>query len=88
MDVLVADDDPGVRTTLRTLLERRGFNVIEAIDRAQAITKLTGSLVDAASTDLLGRGPTASTCCAERAAEHRWGLSRTTLIDKVKRLAA
>ncbi len=53
MDVLVADDDPGVRVTLRTLLSRRGFNVIEASNGAEAVERLSATPVDVVITDLM-----------------------------------
>jgi DNA-binding NtrC family response regulator len=53
MDVLVADDDSGVRVTLRTLLTRRGFNVIEATNGAEAMERLGATPVDVVITDLI-----------------------------------
>ncbi len=53
MNVLVADDDPGVRVTLRCLFERRGFGVIEAADGAEAIARLNARQVDVVITDLV-----------------------------------
>ncbi|HVV50726.1 MAG TPA: sigma-54 dependent transcriptional regulator [Polyangia bacterium] len=53
MDVLVADDDPGVRVTLRTLLARRGFNVLEATNGAEAVEVLVAKPVDVVITDLV-----------------------------------
>jgi len=53
MNVLVADDDPGVRVTLRCLFERRGFSVIEAADGAEAIARLNSRQLDVVITDLV-----------------------------------
>ena len=53
MDVLVVDDDSGVRVTLRGMLARRGFNVIEAADGAAAIARLNTGPVDVVITDLV-----------------------------------
>lgn len=52
MDVLVADDDPGVRATLRALLARKGFTVIEAADGVGAMERLRTTPVDVVITDL------------------------------------
>jgi two-component system cell cycle sensor histidine kinase/response regulator CckA len=41
--VLIADDEPSVRNTVRRLLERRGANVEVAIDGSDAEQKLDGS---------------------------------------------
>lgn len=40
--VLVADDDAGVRFTLKNLLEDEGLRVVEAVDGQDALTKLNG----------------------------------------------
>lgn len=40
--VLIADDEPSVRTTVRRLLERRGANVEVAVDGSDAEQKLDG----------------------------------------------
>src|SRR6185503_15143159 len=53
MDVLVADDDAGVRLTLRSMLARRGFNVIEAADGVEAIARLSAGPIDVVITDLV-----------------------------------
>src|SRR5262245_22552441 len=37
VDVLIADDDPLVRQTLRSLLERRGYRCAEAENGRQAV---------------------------------------------------
>lgn len=50
---MVADDDPGVRVTLRGMLSRRGFNVIEVANGAEAIERLSGTAVDVVITDLV-----------------------------------
>jgi two-component system, NtrC family, response regulator AtoC len=53
VDVLIADDDPSVRSLLRTLLSRRGYGVIEAEDGVLAIEKLAARPVDVVITDLV-----------------------------------
>ena len=53
MDVVVADDGAGVRVTLRGMFSRRGVNVIEAANGAEAIERLSGAAVDVVITDLV-----------------------------------
>jgi two-component system response regulator AtoC len=53
MEVLVADDDPGVRVTLRAMLSRRGYTIIEAADGAEAVEALRARPVDVIITDLI-----------------------------------
>ena len=50
--VLVVDDEPRVRFTLRAILEDEGFEVLEAEDGAQALACLDGRAVDLVITDL------------------------------------
>jgi two-component system, NtrC family, response regulator HydG len=50
--VLVADDDPGVRYTLREILESEGLAVEEAADGAEALAKLEAAPVPLVVTDL------------------------------------
>jgi DNA-binding NtrC family response regulator len=53
VEVLIADDDPSVRTLLRKILARSGYGVIEAEDGAGAIDKLGTNAVDVVITDLV-----------------------------------
>ncbi len=39
-DVLIVDDDPGVRERLRATLERQGWSVIEAVNGQEALVKV------------------------------------------------
>ena len=39
--ILVADDDDVIRGLVRTLLERAGYSVIEAVDGAEAVKKFS-----------------------------------------------
>jgi len=50
--VLIADDDPSIRTALRATLEAEGFDVIDAIDGRQAMEALLRETVDVAILDL------------------------------------
>jgi len=40
-DILIVDDDPGILSTLREILERNGFTVETSADAADAIKKIT-----------------------------------------------
>jgi two-component system, NtrC family, response regulator HydG len=50
--VLVVDDDPGVRYTLREILEAEGVTVDEAADGAEALAKLEANPAPLVITDL------------------------------------
>jgi CheY-like chemotaxis protein len=50
--VLVADDDAGIRTALRALLEADGFAVTEVADGRAAVAELSRGGVDLAILDL------------------------------------
>jgi DNA-binding response OmpR family regulator len=50
--ILVIDDDPAVRTAIRTLLERRGIEVLVADNGATGIKHLEYSTIDAAIVDI------------------------------------
>ena len=49
--ILVIDDDTAVRTTVRLLLERAGYEIVEAADGKEASRMLDG--LDLVITDLL-----------------------------------
>jgi DNA-binding response OmpR family regulator len=49
--ILIIDDDTAVRTTVRLVLERAGYETVEAGDGREGIRKLDG--VDLVITDLL-----------------------------------
>ena len=51
--VLVADDEPAVRLTIRHMLESSGYKVLEAADGKQAIAALSQEPVDLLLTDLV-----------------------------------
>ena len=50
--VLVADDDPSVRSLLRVVLEDDGYRVVEAVDRHSALAMLHSGYPDVALLDL------------------------------------
>ncbi len=51
--VLVADDDGAIRGLVTSVLRRRGFEPIEAVDGQDAIEKLDGDPFDALVLDLM-----------------------------------
>jgi PAS domain S-box-containing protein len=51
--ILVADDEPRVRTSLRQMLEQGGHEVIEAVDGKQGLRQALGGQVDLVITDLV-----------------------------------
>ena len=51
--ILVADDEPGVRTFLRKVLEGRGYEVIEAANGKEAVKQVRSQKVDLLITDLV-----------------------------------
>lgn len=51
--ILVIDDDPEIRSTLKKLLERSGHEVVIAADGRGAETALSGSSFDLMVTDIV-----------------------------------
>jgi len=51
--ILVADDEVGVRSFLRTVLEDGGYEVLEAVNGKQAVEKVRAGLADLLITDLV-----------------------------------
>jgi CheY-like chemotaxis protein len=50
--VLLVDDEPKVRTLLRTMLEGAGYEVAEAADGAEALRSFRGQRTDVVLCDL------------------------------------
>ncbi len=50
--ILIVDDEPEVRTLLRTGLEGEGFEVVEAADGRQALTVIEAEHIDLVTLDL------------------------------------
>lgn len=50
--ILIADDEPSIRRTLREILEYEGFGVEEAVDGEEAIAKAVGGSVDLLLLDI------------------------------------
>lgn len=51
--VLVADDEPAIRTLVAHMLRRAGFDPVEAVDGQHAIEQLDGGSFDAVVLDLM-----------------------------------
>jgi CheY-like chemotaxis protein len=51
--VLVADDDPGIRLLLVTLLRRRGLRLLEACDGSEALAAMRAGSADLVVLDLM-----------------------------------
>ncbi|MEU0882012.1 response regulator transcription factor [Lentzea sp. NPDC005914] len=91
MRLLVVDDDPDVRDSLRRSLEFEGYEVTTAADGAEALRRLTG--VDLAILDLMMPGVDGSEACRRlRAAGERLPVlmltARDALGDRVTGLDA
>jgi two-component system, cell cycle sensor histidine kinase and response regulator CckA len=54
--VLVAEDEPAVRSFIRRVLERKGFDVLEAANAEEAIRLFSGRTVDVLLTDMVMPG--------------------------------
>jgi len=50
--ILIADDDPSIRTALRATLEAEGYWVMDVVDGREAIEALAREIVDVAILDL------------------------------------
>jgi two-component system response regulator AtoC len=50
--ILVVDDETGMRHMLRLVLEREGFQVVEAVDAESALLRLEGGDIDVALCDI------------------------------------
>lgn len=54
--ILIADDDHDIRDLVATKLRRAGYDVVTAIDGAEALRALEGSRVDLAVLDIMMPG--------------------------------
>ncbi|HUI70059.1 MAG TPA: response regulator, partial [Spirochaetia bacterium] len=50
--ILIIDDEPGIRTVLRDILEDEGYSVIDAEDGIQGLAELAANPVDAVFLDV------------------------------------
>jgi two-component system cell cycle sensor histidine kinase/response regulator CckA len=73
--ILLAEDDPGVRMLIASILSRRGYRVIEAIDGREALARCEGTTEPIALlvTDVVMPG-LGGAQLAERVAELRPGI--------------
>jgi two-component system chemotaxis response regulator CheY len=51
--MLIVDDDAQIRTVLRSMLEREGYDVIEAADGREGLTRYQATPIDVILLDLL-----------------------------------
>jgi len=51
--ILVADDEPDVRTLIRTVLKEEGFDVVEAVDGLKAINIIKKGNIDLIVLDIM-----------------------------------
>ena len=70
--VLVVDDDRSTRTTVRLVLQRKGFVVEEAVDGFDAISKLAYTLPDAILLDGIMPRMDGFTLCAHLKSHSDW----------------
>lgn len=54
--ILVVDDDEGVRDYLRSILEREGYEVADAVDGESAVERFRESSADLIITDIIMPG--------------------------------
>ena len=72
--VLLVEDEVAVRMACRRILERAGFNVLEAIDGAHALTELADTPIDLLLTDVIMPGGVSGRDLAEHMQATRPGL--------------
>ena len=72
--VLLVEDEDAVRVACRRILERAGFNVVEASDGSDALAQLAGSAIDLLLTDVIMPGGVSGRDLAERLQAERPGL--------------
>jgi CheY-like chemotaxis protein len=70
--VLIVDDDPALRSLLRTMLEREGWAVTEAVDGESALTAMERERPSLIFTDLLMPGMDGFTFAAEVRRHPEW----------------
>jgi hypothetical protein len=72
--VLVVEDEPAVRAAMRRMLERAGYEVVEASDGHHAILEHATTDIDLVVTDVVMPGSLNGADVAERLRVHRSGL--------------
>jgi CheY-like chemotaxis protein len=51
--ILIVDDDPGIRSLLRAILENEGYTVFEAVNGEAALAAIASQVPDIVMTDLM-----------------------------------
>ncbi len=69
--ILVADDDDGLRQLLRMILQREGFEVIEAADGEQTLARATDSDPTLILLDVMMPGMDGYDVCRQLKNDHR-----------------
>jgi signal transduction histidine kinase/CheY-like chemotaxis protein len=72
--VLLVEDEDAVRTACRRILERAGFNVLEASNGPQALAEVNGEAIDLLLTDVVMPGGLSGRELANNLKENRPGL--------------
>jgi DNA-binding response OmpR family regulator len=71
--ILVADDDDGLRQLLRIILQREGFDVVEAMNGEQALARAADSAPELILLDVMMPGMDGFTVCRELKRNKRTG---------------
>ncbi len=71
--ILVADDDEGLRQLLRLILQREGFDVVEAANGEQALARAADSDPELILLDVMMPGMDGYTVCRELKRDRRTG---------------
>jgi two-component system OmpR family response regulator len=63
--IMIVDDDPGIRTVVRLLLEAKGYEVVEASSGYEAVEAIAGGLLpDLIILDIMMPGMSGTDACA------------------------
>jgi len=69
--ILIVDDEPTARTLLRLILVRAGFNVVEATNGFEALTRLEETAVDLVLLDVMMPGMSGIEVCEKIRADEK-----------------
>ena len=54
--IMIVDDDPDIRMTVKTIMEKEGYDVVEAVDGDDCLEKLKTNKVDIVLLDIMMPG--------------------------------